>query len=250
MASSGPQARDAQLTVSAEIYRTLREEIVTLKRPPGSPLSDKELSTRFQVSRTPVREALMKLAEEEMVSIIPYSGTFVTKIHAETLRNSQFVRVALECKSIEDAPANMTASGLATLRTIIRKQEAEIGKAHRSRFYQLDEAFHQQLFEMAGHGDAWPIVDRAKAQLDRVRYLAITHETRLHEVVAEHSRIADALAEGDSTAAREALLSHLTAAFESIERAITAYRSYFVHPEEDSLASSGSRNRRRGDGQR
>lgn len=246
MTSSGPQARDAQQTVSAEIYRTLREEIVTLKRPPGSSLSDKELSTRFQVSRTPVREALMKLAEEEMVSIIPYSGTFVTKIHVETLRNSQFVRVALECTSLEDAPANMTASGLATLRTIIRKQEAEIGKAHRSKFYQLDEAFHQQLFELAGHGDAWPIVDRAKAQLDRVRYLAITHETRLHEVVAEHSRIADALEEGDSTEAREALLAHLNAAFESIERAITAYRSYFA-PEDDSLALSGSQNRRRGD---
>nr|WP_163501975.1 GntR family transcriptional regulator [Halomonas socia] len=250
MASSGPQSRDAQQTVSAEIYRKLREEIVTLKRPPGSSLSDKELSARFQVSRTPVREALMKLAEEEMVSIIPYSGTFVTKVHAETLRNSQFVRVALECTSIEDAPTNMTASGLSTLRTIIRKQEAEIGKADRSSFYQLDEAFHQQLFEMAGHGDAWPIVNRVKAQLDRARYLAITHESRLYEVVAEHRRIADALEKRDSTASREALLAHLTAAFESIERAITAYRSYFAHPEDNSLASSGSRNRRRGNGQR
>lgn len=248
MASSGPQARDAQQAISAEIYRTLREEIVTLKRPPGSLLSNKELSARFPVSRTPVREALMKLAEEEMVSIIPYSGTFVTKVHAETLRNSQFVRVALECTSIEDAPANMTASGLTTLRTIIQKQEAEIGKTHRSRFYQLDETFHQQLFEMAGHGDAWPIVNRAKAQLDRARYIAIAHENRLHEVVAEHSSIAEALAEGDSTAAREALLAHLNAAFESIERAITAYRSYFAHPEDGSLASPGSRNRLRGNG--
>lgn len=219
--------------ISAQIYAILRDDIVTLRRPPGSALSDKEISAELKVSRTPVREAFLRLADEELVEVFPNSGTFVTKIQARALKNSQFVRHALECAVVRDAAERVTPARLAKLRAILSKQEKQAPDDPVS-FYRLDEQFHQHLFEISDHQEAWPVAVRAKAQLDRVRYLSVAEERRFQAVIEEHHRVLDALEKRDAAAAVEALSHHLDSSFRRLEHTVRIYRTYFADESSDS----------------
>ncbi|EFA0696212.1 DNA-binding transcriptional regulator rspR, partial [Escherichia coli] len=83
--------------VNQQIYRILRRDIVHCLIAPGTPLSEKEVSVRFNVSRQPVREAFIKLAENGLIQIRPQRGSYVNKISMAQVRNGSFIRQAIEC---------------------------------------------------------------------------------------------------------------------------------------------------------
>ena len=91
--------------VNQQIYRILRRDIVHCLIPPGTPLSEKEVSVRFDVSRQPVREAFIKLAENGLIQIRPQRGSYVNKISLSQVRNGCFVRQAIECAVVRLADA-------------------------------------------------------------------------------------------------------------------------------------------------
>lgn len=214
------------LAISEAIYRTLREQIVTLARPPGTQLSDKSVCAEFGVSRTPVREAILKLAEEELVLIRPKSGTSVAKIRPSMLDNAQFLRRAIECAGIADL-RRVRLADRHELRRILSEQEQEVDASEPRRFYALDDGFHRHLLSITGHGEAWAAVHRAKAQLDRVRYLAVSSRERKLRVLDQHHRIAEAVEAESPERAREALEQHLSDSFRAIEDAVAAFHDYF-----------------------
>lgn len=211
-----------------EIYNYLREEIVTLRRPPGSPISDKEISAELKISRTPVREAILRLTDEGLVTVIPSSGTFVTKIHTQALTNAKFVRTALERAAVAAAAKVATAQDISDLRKIIDDQ-TKAASSSQIDFYELDEAFHKRIFSISGHVEAWETILRSKAQLDRVRYLSLNNHRRLTEVIEEHSAVIDAIEKGKQSLAEKKMLNHLNAAYINVDRAIKIYQQYFAH---------------------
>ena len=95
-----------------QIYETLRRAIVRLEMEPGSAISEKELCGRFEVSRTPVREALQRLAEEDLVDIHPHSGTWVSRISFALAEEGFVLRRALEVESVRRAAALVTEAGI------------------------------------------------------------------------------------------------------------------------------------------
>ena len=88
-------------TVREYAYRVLYENIMSLKLPPGTAMSEQELSGILNVSRTPVREAFIRLSQKGLLEILPQRGTFVSKIHTEQLAEFRFFRVTLERAIIE-----------------------------------------------------------------------------------------------------------------------------------------------------
>src|SRR6478609_451011 len=82
------------------VYQNLREDIVSLRLKPGDPISEKEVAGRYGVSRTPVREAIQRLADERLVEIFPQSGTFVARIPYDDLPEAMIIRKALETASV------------------------------------------------------------------------------------------------------------------------------------------------------
>ena len=87
-------------TVREYAYRVLYQNIMTLKLPPGTAMSEQELSGILKVSRTPVREAFIRLAQSGLLEVLPQRGTFVSKIHTEQLAEFRFFRVTLELSLI------------------------------------------------------------------------------------------------------------------------------------------------------
>ena len=189
-----------------QVYDRLRSAIVTADLEPGRQLSENEVAAWLHVSRTPVREALVRLRDDRLVEIVPQLGTFVARISGRALGDAQFVRESLECAAIRLAAERATEADVLALRAIVARQQSATDPGA---FYVLDDEFHAALCELSGHGVAWRLAGRANGHLDRVRRLSLPEPDYLAEMVAEHGEVVDAVASGDPDAAERALRHHL-----------------------------------------
>ncbi|AYD02599.1 GntR family transcriptional regulator [Neorhizobium sp. NCHU2750] len=198
-----------------QVFDKIREDIVYGRLAPDEPLSEADLCQQLEVSRTPVREALIKLAEEELVVIYPHFGTFVAPISLEAVKVGQYIREKLECALVVDAVKRLDDDGRERIRANIREQAAAVGNG--DEFYRLDNVFHALIAELSGYAGTWSAILRAKTQLDRVRYLTIQDNDRMALTLDEHIRIADAVIAGDAEAAERHIRSHLRTVFEHLD---------------------------------
>lgn len=198
------------------VHTWLRRQIIGLELAPGEPLSEAEIGSRLGVSRTPVREALILLAEEGLVEVFPQRGSFVGPIRYEDVVSAQFVREAIECSSLEQGGALVSAGDVAELRAlIVRQHEAERAE-DAAAFFDLDEEFHLRLMRACGHESAWRIVASAKAQMDRARRLSLPEGGKMTGLIEQHESVVDALDLGDVAAAVARLREHLRVVLQDI----------------------------------
>jgi DNA-binding GntR family transcriptional regulator len=214
-------------TIAVQIYRHLRRQIVAGDYVPLQPLSENELAARFGVSRTPIREALGKLEEERLVSILPQYGTFVAPILTDRVFSDQFVREALECAAIGEAARRCARPDAAALHALIEDQRAA---ASEKLFFAADEAMHRALMTLAGQEAAWQVVDAAKVNLDRIRHLAARHTFKRQSILVEHERIIGAVAAGDPDGAVAAMRDHLRGVFASSKQMMQMHPEFFQSP--------------------
>lgn len=215
-------------TIGVQIRAILRREIIKGQLLPRGLLSEQDLSQRFGVSRTPVREALIKLAEENLVETYPQYGSFVAPIKLRDVFDSQFVREALECAAIERAVERIDAAQSKALTSVLDRQRALHRADDADGFFEADERMHALIVEIAGHPQAWRQVENAKAQMDRVRYLTVRLPKKQSSVLSEHSAIVDRLIGRDRAGAIEAMRLHLRGLFRSVETLKTENASYFA----------------------
>ncbi|MGW6014896.1 GntR family transcriptional regulator [Streptomyces sp. NPDC055210] len=199
-----------------DIYLKLRQMVLTLELAPGAALSENELAASMGVSRTPVRESLILLAQEGLVQVFPKIGSFVSRVDPGQVADAQFLREAVELASLDDLPAELDPAVVEELRdNLDRQRRADLGLEE---FFDLDEAFHQSLMRLSGHGNVWTTVAAAKGHLDRARRLGLHENVSPAVFVAQHREIFDAIAGGDVPLARTAMRTHLRAVFDDIER--------------------------------
>ncbi|MFD7920085.1 GntR family transcriptional regulator [Streptomyces sp. NPDC059740] len=201
----------------ARVHTELRARITSLRLPPGSPLSENELAAALDVSRTPVREALILLAEEGLVEVFPKLGSFVSRISVPAVLESQFVREAIEVAALRVAVERADDAALAALRDNLARQRAACADDDAQAFWELDEEFHRTLMEASGHRTLWRTVTTAKAHLDRARRLSLPLPQRLRDLTGEHTAVVDALADRDAPRAEETLRAHLQGVFDDIQ---------------------------------
>lgn len=170
-------AAPAKESVRVRVHALLRSRITSLELLPGTPLSENELATELDVSRTPVREALILLGEESLVDVFPKLGTFVSRISVDAVLEAQFMREALELAALREAVERADAEDIAALRAILDAQRAALTTADPDAFFEQDEAFHRRLMEASGYRTLWRTVTTAKAHLDRARRLSLPSPT-------------------------------------------------------------------------
>jgi len=190
------------------IYGQLRQEIVTLRLRPGERLSENELAARFGTSRAPVREALIRLVEDGLIEVRPQRGSFVSRISLRAMERARFVREALEAAIVRRAAEQGIAPGAhAELEAAIEAQT--VAADDPAKFTEQDDRFHRGLAVAAGLGSVWDVVEREKAQFDRVRYLSLPATTPVDVLVGQHRAILEAVAEGRPAVAERELRRHL-----------------------------------------
>jgi DNA-binding GntR family transcriptional regulator len=210
-----------------QVYVALRSAIVSAELEPGRRLSENELAERLGVSRTPVREALVRLRDERLVAIVPQLGTFVTLISPSAVEDAAFIREALECAAIRLATERMTEPGLAELQANLAAQDRAEAEHDAAAFDTLDESLHRLLAELSGHEIAWSLSRRANGHLDRVRGLSLPEPGYLGEMVAEHRALVAAIADRDADGAERALRHHLRMVLSSLPQIQAAHPEYF-----------------------
>ncbi|HEX6390703.1 MAG TPA: GntR family transcriptional regulator [Solirubrobacteraceae bacterium] len=207
-----------------QVYGALREAIVSTRFEPGRQLSENELAEWLGVSRTPVREALVRLSDERLVEIVPQLGTFVSRISVAAVADAQFVREALECAAVRLAAERATREDINALKAIVARQ-AQVEDF--DRWYVLDDELHAALFGMSGHSSAWSLAERAEAHLNRVRRLSLPQPRYMREMVAEHRLVIRAIERGDADAAEEALRHHLRMVLSGLDDLRAQHPDYF-----------------------
>ncbi|MGE0798922.1 MAG: GntR family transcriptional regulator [Lautropia sp.] len=219
---------DRRLPIGPQVYAGLRREIVTLHLRPGELIVDREIAADLGISRTPVREAFLKLTDEGLIAMYPQTGTFVTKITVDKVHEAIFIREALECAALRQLAQMITPAEVASLRSIIAEQSALISRDDVVQFYAADERFHERLFQLVGKPQAWRIALSAKGQLDRIRFMNVASLTRQREVVAEHEAVAAALEKRDGEAAVRRLSDHLGKVTPLIEKHMKNFGEFFT----------------------
>ena len=116
-----PESR--QRTNRRVVYETLRRKVLTLELPPGTALSENELAAAMGVSRTPVRESLILLAEEGLVQVFPQVGSFVSRVDPDGVADAQFLREAVELAALDDLPAELDAGLVDELHANLARQQ-------------------------------------------------------------------------------------------------------------------------------
>ncbi len=215
-------------SAAAIIYRDLRADILSLARPPGEPIGEAEITRAYGVSRTPAREAMLRLADEQLIEIFPQRGTFVAAIPIDELPEAIELRRVIEEAVAREAAVLAQASDIATLRSELdRQRECEAAAAHEA-FHAADERFHALLASIAGRKRFWLVVLQNKTQVDRFRRLTLPEAGRMGAVVAEHAAIVDALERGDPDQAADAMTRHLEALLSVIDALRTSHPTMFA----------------------
>jgi len=203
-------------TSRRDIYLKLRQMVLTLELAPGAALSENELAASLGVSRTPVRESLILLAQEGLVQVFPKIGSFVSRVDPAQVADAQFLREAVELASLDDLPGALDSALVEELRGNLKRQRhADLDLEE---FFALDEAFHHGLMRLSGHGDVWTTVAAAKSHLDRARRLGLHENVSPAVFAGQHHEILDAVVSGNVPLARTAMRTHLRAVFSDIER--------------------------------
>lgn len=203
-------AAETSESASDMVEKDLRQAIIELGLLPGSRLSEHDIASRLGVSRQPVREALIRLAEAGFVEIRPQRGTQVVKISAAKMQEALFVRHAVEVAVAERAAKQFDAWQRRRLDTILARQDDAAARLDHALFREQDELFHIAIAEGARCGMAWSTIVELKAHMDRVCNLDLQARADLERRVREHRDIVAAIDAGDGARASAAMSRHLS----------------------------------------
>lgn len=219
---------DRRLPAAEQIYGQLREEIITCRLAPNEALSENRICGMFGVSRSPVRIALTRLAEDGLIDIFPQRGSFVAPIRMKQVAESQFARTALEMALVKVAAQKWSVSHVAEVHANLADQRRHAAEGDAWGFYLDNERFHQLIARAAGLEGVWKTVQGVKMLWDRIGHLANRVPGHREEIIAEHEAIVAALDLGDGAAAVKAMKLHLRSVFKAIARLRPLHEDYFT----------------------
>jgi DNA-binding GntR family transcriptional regulator len=212
-----PALLERREKLSDQAYEALRRMIVRGALKPGTRLSEPHLTDQLGIGRTPLREALLVLAKEGLIQILPQSGSFVAAIDIDRVSEAQFIREHLECAIIRHVAVDIDHRGLGELCRLLEQQQEAHDDADPDRFYDLDEALHAAFCRIAARPGVWRLIQQSKVHMDRVRLLSLQIEDGIPRLIAQHRAILNALGQHDCDRAEAALRAHLREVFATID---------------------------------
>lgn len=221
-------AASAHLPASARLYLELRRRIVSLELPPDTTLDRSEIAAEFNVSQSPVREAIQRLEQDGLVVSYPQSRTVVTRIDQSQISEEHFLRVAVESEVVRRLAESADPKTIVSLRGYLRLQEALVEDVEQSAlFRQLDNAFHDALFEGVNQAGLHRHIVSRSGHLERVRTLDLPRVEKMRAVYEGHKQIVEAIEERDAIAAPAAMRVHLSGTIERLLRLREEHKQYF-----------------------
>ncbi|ADQ14346.1 GntR family transcriptional regulator [Halanaerobium hydrogeniformans] len=209
------------------VYNVLKKNIIYLKLKPGKRLIKKEIKKEFNVSRTPIREAFIKLQEEALIDVYPQRATYVSYIDLKNVEEAKFMRNTLEKEIVKLAAQKRTEEIIFELETNLKLQEISFESKDHLKLFEYDSEFHKILFACADKIKTWAAIDQISTDLKRMRILALSTGLSRKKIIEDHQKVIEALKKADADYAEEMMQSHLARIKIDQEKLINKYPDYF-----------------------
>jgi DNA-binding GntR family transcriptional regulator len=216
MADAQATHRPSRELLADRAYAELRDRIVTLRIAPGAPIDEDALGGELEIGRTPVREAIKRLALENLVTVFPRRGTFASDINITDLADISDVRMQLEGHAAYRAAQRITPAHRAELDQLLDELASSQGSDDIDALMLLDSRIHRFVHRASGNAYLAETLGRYFNLSLRIWYLVLDRLPHLFARVHEHEDVLRAIAEGDADRARDVLVEHI----ETFEREI------------------------------
>ncbi|OXM82546.1 GntR family transcriptional regulator [Paenibacillus rigui] len=173
MAEQVTAIKDKKGLIRDQVYDALKKDIMELRLEPGRLISEKELVDRLDVSRTPIREALVRLTQEELIETTPQKGSVISLIDLTHADESRFVRETLESAIVREACDKLNGEQVLQLQHLISLQELSSREENYERLFELDELFHRTIILGCGRLRTWSLIQQVTTHYNRIRYLRL-----------------------------------------------------------------------------
>lgn len=192
-----PKVAAVRRTSADDVFDHLQSEIVSLRILPGTKMSEVEVASQFGISRQPVRDAFIRLANLGLLLIRPQKATVVRKFSMTEIARARFVRQAVEAEILRQACVIQDSSTLALIESNLKQQEQAIARANTKKFHDLDYEFHRLLCVSAHQEHVFETIAECKSQVDRLCHLSLSESNEMRTLYQDHLEIQSALIEGD-----------------------------------------------------
>ncbi|WP_027330027.1 GntR family transcriptional regulator [Marinimicrobium agarilyticum] len=218
---------DYNRPASGQIYGFIRDAIVSMQLQPGQLISETALANKFGVSRTPVREALIKLSNLGFTEVRPQRGTYVSRFSLDKILEARFIREALEVSVVSALAEKPSASLVLEAEEVVAKQKMAAEADDALLFQALDDEFHQLLVGSTGYLRVAAMIDQEKAHMDRVRNLSLHMTGQYTRVLTQHRAIIQAIKSGSVSDAVAAMSTHLREIYKVLDTLPSDHPEYF-----------------------
>ncbi len=220
-----------QQNLTEQAYEKILNKIISLEFEPGQRISEKGIENVIKIGRTPVREALLRLRQEELIYVLPQSGTYISKINLDRVFDSILVRNSMENKILQEA-CDQDYSRLEIFRinqTIEEQRQAAIDR-DLTTFLHFNDQFHKQFYMDTHHNFLWNWLTRINIYFYRLTALSLkVDESNWEKSIAEHEQIMKAILNHDKAELKEAFQYHISIAPETEQKIEKQYADYIQH---------------------
>lgn len=198
-----------------QIYPLVRRMILSGVIKPGDVIDEKAIAAQLDVSRTPVREAVKKLSDENLVEVIAQSGTRAARMDRKEIEEAFLIRRALEAESAAQAATRMTEAHADRLEDILLLHARALERKKFVEAIERDDDFHRYITDVSDLPRLWRAIEISKAQLDRCRHMMVPRKGEAETTLKAHRAIITALKSGKPETAALAMRDHLESAYRS-----------------------------------
>lgn len=217
-------------TISDSVYYTLRKNIIDLNLKPGTSISIKSIADELGVSRSPVRDAVIKLGKEGLIDSIPQSGTMVSKIDLSRVAEERFLREALEEKTLLLFLKTYKEKDIQLLKKRINQQKTFLGQGKYSEFLDWDDLFHEIFFLVTGKEMCWDLIKSMSGHYRRVRFMSLWDDRMMPHLIEEHETIFNCLIDRDESGTTSIIKKHCSQQENEEKVMLKKYPDYFSIP--------------------
>lgn len=184
-------------TAADNIYSELGSSIIEMRIQPGVIVTINDLAEEMNVSRSPVRDALIRLEQQGLITTLPQKGIMISRINLEKAQKEQYIRYSVEINILKEFLEGYTRRNMTDLKSLIEQQESAIGKQDVRDFLALDDEFHQYFFAVCEKQYCADLIWGAAGNYQRLRQLICVDETHQRHVVEDHKEMLEAIKKRD-----------------------------------------------------
>ena len=217
-------------SIRESVYLTIKQRIAQLLLTPGTGISTQEVAEQLHVSRTPVREAFIRLEKEDLVKILPQKGTIISLIDMVRAEQERFIRESLELAVIPQFIAKYTAAHVQQFEELISLQMQCFEKQNFLEFILYDNLFHKVFFDAAEQSLSWDAIMSTNSHYNRLRVLTVRNTVVLRSAIEQHKGIVRLVLKKDVEALQHELSDHMQKINVEKTELVKQYPDFFAEP--------------------